>query len=315
MNLVFSAIFPIFGMMALGAFAKKINILGERSEAVLSRFVFYFSLPATLFLAISNSPVKKALNIPYIAVISIGTFILITSLLCYLRFYKKAARSDIHIRAMLVSQPNATFMGIPILMTVLGVNTLLPIAIAALIFNIFLSFILIFMELSNKHSDSHFIIKFFSSFYKNPILIGILVGFVVSFIGIRLPVFLNKLLHQLAMTAAPCAMFAIGQSLMKFRLSCEIKKILPICFFKLVVHPAIVLVLMLFFRVPSLWAASGFIISGLPIALKTYIIAEKNNTNCEEVSAAILISTLFSVITISFAILILPDIWPKLHYN
>jgi predicted permease len=137
---------------------------------------------------------------------------------------------------------------------------------------------------------------------KNPMVVSIVLGLMLSAFMIKLPRPADDFLAMLGGAATPCALFAIGASLAgKSAERLSVAGWLTFC--KLVVHPVCVGVMALFvFHVSPVATGMMIAAAALPVAGNVYIIAQHYAVAPARASAAILISTVLSVLTIPLVI-------------
>jgi predicted permease len=113
---------------------------------------------------------------------------------------------------------------------------------------------------------------------------------------------MNDFLAILGGAATPGALFAIGASLAtKSAERLSIAGWLSFC--KLILHPALVAIgVLYFFPVDPYTAAVVISAAALPVAGNVYILAQHYGVAPHRVSATILISTVVSILTVSFVI-------------
>jgi predicted permease len=103
---------------------------------------------------------------------------------------------------------------------------------------------------------------------------------------------------MLGSAATPGALFAIGASL-AFKSAERLHVAAWISFLKLVIHPAAVAISALFiFQLDSYAASVMLAAAALPVAGNVYILAQHYAVAPVRVSASILISTFFSILTV-----------------
>jgi predicted permease len=136
----------------------------------------------------------------------------------------------------------------------------------------------------------------------NPMVVSISAGLVVSSLALPIPVPVNEFLEILGGAATPGALFAIGASLAgKSAERVAVAGWLSLC--KLVLHPAAVAVAaLLVFDVDPYAAGVMITAAALPVAGNVYILAQHYGVAPARVSAAILLSTGISILTISAVI-------------
>ncbi|MEM7733134.1 MAG: AEC family transporter, partial [Pseudomonadota bacterium] len=127
-------------------------------------------------------------------------------------------------------------------------------------------------------------------------------GLMWSASGVAIPLVLNDFLDLLGGAATPGALFAIGASLATKRVDRPlIAGWLSIS--KLGLHPLFAaFACLVLFPVDPYAAAVMIAAASLPVAGNVYILAEHYGVAPQRVSASILISTAFAVITVSLVI-------------
>jgi predicted permease len=137
---------------------------------------------------------------------------------------------------------------------------------------------------------------------KNPMIVAIVLGLAWSSLEIPIPAPMNDFLLILGGAATPGALFAIGASLAgKSAERIAVAGWLSFC--KLVLHPALVAVGLLYlFPVDPYAAAVAIAASALPVAGNVYILAQHYGVAPQRVSASILVSTTLSILTVTAVI-------------
>ena len=137
---------------------------------------------------------------------------------------------------------------------------------------------------------------------KNPMIMSITLGLMWSSLSLPLPAPFNDFLAILGGAATPGALFAIGASLaLKSAERIEVAAWLSFC--KLVLHPAFVAIAVLYlFPLDPYSAAVVISAAALPVAGNVYILAQHYGVAPLRVSAAILLSTAASIVTVSLVI-------------
>jgi predicted permease len=125
-------------------------------------------------------------------------------------------------------------------------------------------------------------------------------GALVAAFHIHPPVAIDGMLQFLQSSAAPVALFALGVTVALrpfYRVPWEVPGIVLV---KLIVHPLIVSgLLILLGPFPPQWAAAALLLASLPPALNVFVIARQYDTWIEQASAAVLVGTFVSVVTLT----------------
>jgi predicted permease len=137
---------------------------------------------------------------------------------------------------------------------------------------------------------------------KNPMIVSICVGLAWSAAQLPIPTPLNDFMAILGAAATPGALFAIGASLAS-KSAERVSVAVWLSTAKLVLHPAAVaLSALVLFPVAPYAAGVMIAAAALPVAGNVYILAQHYGVAPQRVSASILISTAFSIVTVSAVI-------------
>jgi malonate transporter len=151
----------------------------------------------------------------------------------------------------------------------------------------------------------------------NPIILSVVVGMAVALFGPELPRAIDTFASLLADSAGPTALFALGLGLTVHGSSTNevlsgssafgrARVTIPVAL-KLVLQPLVAFGLAVcVFELEPLWATVAVIMSALPVGATAYVFAERYGAMEQETSRAILVSTVLSVLSISFLLLVAP---------
>lgn len=300
---------PVFGLILCGYLAGYFGVLGAQSSEALNRFVYYFALPALLFIFVARAPLERILYWPFLAawggslVLSFG----LTALLARLVYRDRLA--VVGLRSMNASFANTGYMGIPLAITAFGEAAGLPAIIATAFMGIVLislTIALIETDLSTKAGAGGIARDVGLALAKNPLVLSVAAGALVSAFGISIPLPLTKFFDLLSSAAGPCALFAIGLFISGQSVREGLHEAALITAIKLLVHPAIAwLLLAAVFEVEPLWATVTILIAALPTGANCFVLAQRYNVFVAPTSATILLSTALSVVTISLLLILL----------
>jgi hypothetical protein len=312
MELIFSAVIPIFLIIALGGVAQRLNLLGENSVNVLNRFVFYFAFPPLLFIIMAEEPLAQIFNGPYIAALLIGMFGTFTVTVVYSLLVMKGSLSMASIRAQAAAFPNVGYIGLPMVLAMIGEKSLLPMGIAVILTMFVLAASIALLKIEKYRAQGRwYIVKQVAlMFIINPLLVAPMLGVIYAASGFAVPVSIARFCHQLGAAAAPCALFAIGLNLAAQSIKPTWSEVLSINFFKLIFQPALTLIMMLAFHVPAVWAITGVLGAGIATAATTFMIAQQYQVLDRHISAVVFYGTVASLITLSVLTVVVSHIWP-----
>lgn len=300
---IFLQTLPFFMLIALGYGSGRTKFFTPEATAYLTKFVFYFALSAMLFRFSANLSLADILDWQFVlAYLSATTVIYILAVAIARRRGLPMTEAAVEGQCAVIG--NVGFLGIPMLVLLLGEAAVGPVMmVLAVDLIVFGSLIVILITGSRDGRMSPRILWTVTvGLIKNPMIVSISLGLLVSANSIPVPVPVNEFLTLLGAAATPGALFAIGASLAtKSAERVAVAGWLSFC--KLILHPAAVAVaaLMLFDVDPY---AAGVMIAAaaLPVAGNVYILAQHYGVAPTRVSAAILISTAASVVTVSLVI-------------
>ena len=300
---IFLKTVPFFALIGLGYCAARIRFFPEAATAALTKFVFYFALSAMLF------RFSASLSIAAIFDAKLAGAYLAGTLAVYLVATGAAVlrRQDLQtaaIEAQTASIGNTGFLGLPMLALLLGEAAVAPIILMLSIdLIVFASLLVILVTVAREGRMSLGIFATIGAgLVKNPMIVSIVAGLAVSSSGQSLPTVVDEFVTLLGNAATPCALFAIGASLASK--SAERLAVSGwLSFAKLVLHPLFVAGgVYLLFPVPPFQAAVAVATASLPVAGNVYMLAQHYGIAPQRVSAAILISTVVSIVTVSAVI-------------
>lgn len=300
---IFLQTLPFFMLIALGYGSGRTGFFSPEATAYLTKFVFYFALSAMLFRFSANLSLEAILDWQFVfAYLSATAVIYVFATVVALR--RKVPMAEAAVEAQCAVIGNVGFLGIPMLVLLLGEGAIGPVMmVLAVDLIIFGSLIVILITGSRDGRMSPKILWTVTvGLIKNPMIVSISLGLLVSYLNWSIPVPVNDFLTLLGAAATPGALFAIGASLASK--SAERPAIAAwLSFNKLLLHPAAVAVAALvLFDVDPYAAGVMIAAASLPVAGNVYILAQHYGVAPTRVSASILISTALSVVTVSVVI-------------
>ncbi len=300
---IFLKTLPFFMLIGVGYGAGRTRFFTPEATAYLTKFVFYFALSAMLFRFSANLSLADILNWPFIFAYLAGTgAVYIVATIAAMRRGARVAEAAVEAQCAVIG--NVGFLGIPMLALLLGERAVGPIMLVlAVDLIVFGSLIVILITGSRDGRMSpKILVTVAVGLIKNPMIVSIMLGLIVSANAIPIPAPINEFLTILGGAATPGALFAIGASLAsKSAERVIVAGWLSVC--KLILHPAAVAIAALFIFDIDPYAAGVMIAAAaLPVAGNVYIIAQHYGVAPARVSAAILFSTMASVLTVSAVI-------------
>jgi len=300
---IFLKTLPFFALMGVGYVAGRTRFFPAEATAYLTKFVFYFALSAMLFRFAATLPVTEIFDAQFAYAYLLGSAVvyLLVSLIAKARGLT-VAEAAIEAQCGIIG--NTGFLGIPMLAVLLGPAAVGPIIMLLSIDLIVFSSLIVILITGSR--DGRMSLKVLASvgkgLLKNPMVMSMATGLLWSAANLPIPAPINEFLTILGAAATPGALFAIGASL-AYKSVERVSVAVWLSFAKLVLHPISVGVCaLLIFDVARFDAGVMIAAAALPVAGNVYILAQHYNVAPHRVSTAILISTLFSILSVSLVI-------------
>lgn len=190
---------------------------------------------------------------------------------------------------------NALYLGIGLVQLGFGSDHLSAGTLVASIFFI-MPFVVSILVIRYWHTKNHGLVDELMEFIKNPLVISVVVGVAVSFVPVaKHPLIgtVKQALNMLGNTSSPVALFALGGFLYGKMLKKDVGKVMMITALKMVAFPLIV------FMLYRLMYGQGSVeipvlLASMPVAVTTFVVAERFNLNTTLVGSSIVFATIMS---------------------
>jgi hypothetical protein len=291
---------PFFALIGLGYLAGRTRFFTSEATGYLTKFVFYFALSAMLFRFASNLSLADIWDGRFVAAYLLGCGV-VYALAMGVAFWRGVSVEEAAVEAQCAVIGNTGFLGVPMLVVLMGPQAAGPVLMVLAIDLIVFSTIITLIITGVRQGRMSFgIFKALGlGLLKNPMIVSMALGLAWSAIGYPVPAPINDFMALLGGAATPCALFAIGASLAtKSAERVGVAGWLSFC--KLVLHPAAVaFAALVLFKVDPGPAGVMIAAAALPVAGNVYILAQHFGVAPQRVSASILISTTISIATLT----------------
>lgn len=300
-----NVVLPIFLVILVGLFLKKIHLMSEAFISAGISLVYYCALPVRMFQDVAKSDFYTMANgkfILFIIAITLAGFGVIWLLSLKLCPDKEKRGAFIHS----AFRGNYVYVGIPVTQSILGLDvvpcTVLVIAFVIPLYNILGVMILSYYDQKGQKINGK---RLLLDIMKNPLILAVLIGIPFSLFQWRLPNAVNESLDYLGALATPLALLFIGGSI-RYRefLDClwlSVKAAL----LKVVIQPLLFVPLAVWLKFTVEEVVTIYVMLAVPSALNTYVVTRKLNGD-ERVAAGTIVATiLLSIATIPIGIVVL----------
>jgi predicted permease len=159
---------------------------------------------------------------------------------------------------------------------------------------------LIELEVATGHGPLKTFLRAAFNVARNPLPMSIALGIVASGAGMPIPTPVEKWLDLMGAAAAPCALFAIGLFLSDKSIKSGLAEAGLATLIKLLLQPLLAaLILPFFIDLGSVAGRVALLMASLPTAANAFVLAKQFDTSVEQNTASVLLSTAFSVVTVS----------------
>ena len=192
----FNAILPIFLVIALGFFAKRVGFIREEEVPRMNAVAFKVFMPIMCFYNMYTSDLSTALRPKLILFAVLGVLAEYGLSWLYARlFVSEPRRRGVVIQGLYRS--NYLIIGIPIANSLLGGSELGTVSVvAAVVVPIFNVLAVISLEIYNGEKPN--VGKLVLDILKNPLILGSLAGILALLIGLKLPAPVETVARQMA---------------------------------------------------------------------------------------------------------------------
>lgn len=299
-------VLPVFGLIAVGYAVAWSGLLNRASGDALADFVFVIAIPLFIFRTMATATFGDSpwlIWLPYYTVLALmwvlGDFAI-------RRLFGRDARAGL-VAGMSSAYGNAALVGIPLATAAYGDAGAVAIAlIIAVHIPVVMTASAILIGRAERLDGTatgpeHAAVLARSiggNLVKNPVVIGLVLGLFWHFLHLPLGGVGGILVNDLADLAPPLALFALGMSLRRYGIRRNVPAGLVISGIKLLVMPALVLLLVFYVvPMPPVWAKVSVIAAACPTGINAYLIAARFRTGEALVSNAITLSTGLAVVS------------------
>jgi predicted permease len=329
MQAILSVTIPFFALVLCGYLAARRHVLPESAIPGLNAFVLYFSLPCLLFRFGASTPVFELLN-PVVMGVYLTAGLLIVFFTVAVSLNARVGMQDAAFGALVAAFPNTGFMGVPLLVALLGKSAAGPVICSVLADLFITSSLCIALAQAAVKGDGATTgvraaaMRALRGAVSNPLPWSIALGAVFSVAGLALPGPLKAIVDMLADAASPVALFTIGAVLWRSSQHAHhrtpLRDYLPVALIKLFVHPLLVFALaaaahaagapLSAFQVTVLTLAAA-----LPSASNVSLLAERYGADNGRIARIIMSSTVlafgsFSLLAWGFGVSVRPSLAP-----
>ena len=304
--------FPFFALVLCGYLAARTAVLPQSAIGGLNAFVLFFALPCMLYRFGARTPIGELLDPAAAGVyVAVGLGVVAATVALTRR---RLGWNDAAFGALVAAFPNTGFMGVPLLVALLGAPAAGPAILTMLVDMVLTTSLCIALSRldgAGTHGVAVALRRALRGMLTNPMPWSIALGAAASALQFQLPGPIDGTVALLAAAASPVALFTIGAVLARSQMNqherVPARDYVPIALAKLFIHPLLV------------WAAGAAAIAlgapltpfahtalvlaaALPSASNVSLLAERFGAHNGRIARIILVSTALAFLSFSGAV-------------
>lgn len=297
---------PIYVAIALGFLLTRADVFSKSEMRVFGKFVIQLALPALVFRTLATRPIAEVLVPAYLLAYAAGSLTVFAGAYLVSRRLHLGETASA-FRAVGMTCSNSGFVGYPIVYLTLGPVAGVGLALNMVVENLVMIPLLLALAEHGRAADGPWYRAALDAVKRlatNPLILSLLAGLAVSVSGLVLPAPFLRTVDLFAGASAGLSLFVIGGLLVGLPLKGLGRRVAPIAFGKLVLHPLAVagwLVVLLFAGLsrPSDTLLTAAVLSAAMPMFSIYPTLAQAYGEDEIAAPALLVTTLASFGTLS----------------
>ncbi len=324
---ILTVTFPFFALVLCGFIAARRGMLPMAAIPGLNSFVLFFALPCMLYRFGASTPIAQLLD-PHVALTYLLCALVMVGFVVAVTRHGRIDWNDAAFGALVGAFPNTGFMGVPLLVALLGPKAAGPAIVTILVDMVITTSLCIALSRLGSHggaggssggsaggSAAVAARNALKGVATNPMPWSILLGAVVSALQLDFPKPVVQTVGLLADAASPVALFTIGAVLARSQMMAQSgeahpvhwMEVVPVAAIKLFLHPLLVLLVgagAIQMGVPmDRFALTVLVLlAALPSASNVSLLAERFGADNGRIARIILVSTAAAFFTFAGAV-------------
>lgn len=305
-DVVVRTILPIFLLIGLGFFSRKMNILKSGDERVLSAYVYYFALPALFLVNMAETDfISETLRFIFVGIIPV---LIAVAIYVFGYLVSRFMKGKLYLLILSTVFGSLAFFGIPFIMfafpTAEGEHLATLSAASISIVSVTISIAVLELYKLEKSPIWKGLKLVAMRLSRNPLIMSIFSGILISIVGVDIPSPISSSLHMLGGTTSAVAIFMLGVFLYGRKYT-NMVDALKLSLLRILFLPIVALLATALFRLPSLEKSILVLMHGMPVAISMIILSERYDFYKETIASLILISSLGAALYLNLWLLLL----------
>lgn len=304
MEHIFSALIPVFALILIGYFFKKIKFPSLEFWSQADKLTYYVLMPSLLIYKLSNASLSSSNNLGFI----LSALLAIFFTMIILMFVNKIKPTNASSFTSVVQGGIRfnTYVFLALSGAIFGNEGLI---LSAIILTFAIPFINILcvtifaLYVNNEKLNFLYLVK---SIISNPLIVACVVGGIINFLEIKFPISINHTLEILSDAALPIGLLSVGFGLVIKEINSFKTELFISSFAKHLIMPLLIFIFAKYFELDNMMISILVLFALLPTAPSSFILARQLGGDVSLMSSIItvqtLISTLFILLFLKFFI-------------
>ena len=300
MEHIFSALIPVFGLILIGYFFKRIKFPSHEFWPQADKLTYYVLMPSLLIYKLSNASLSSSNSLGFILSALLAIFFTMIILMLANKIKPTSASSFTSVVQGGIRFNTYVFLALS--GAIFGNEGLV---LSAIILTFAIPFINILcitifaLYISNEKLNFLYLLK---SIVTNPLIIACIIGGSINFLGIHFPVIINNTLEILSKAALPMGLLSVGFGLVIKEIKSSKSELIISSIAKHLIMPILIFVFAKYFELDNIMISILVLFAVLPTAPTSFILARQLGGDIRLMSSIITVQTLISAL---FIILVL----------
>ena len=300
MEHIFSALIPVFGLILIGYFFKRIKFPSHEFWPQADKLTYYVLMPSLLIYKLSNASLSSSNSLGFILSALLAIFFTMIILMLANKIKPTSASSFTSVVQGGIRFNTYVFLALS--GAIFGNEGLV---LSAIILTFAIPFINILcitifaLYISNEKLNFLYLLK---SIVTNPLIIACIIGGSINFLGIHFPVIINNTLEILSKAALPMGLLSVGFGLVIKEIKSSKSELIISSIAKHLIMPILIFIFAKYFELDNMMISILVLFAVLPTAPTSFILARQLGGDIRLMSSIITVQTLISAL---FIILVL----------
>lgn len=293
---IFSALIPVFALILIGYFFKKIKFPSHEFWPQADKLTYYILMPSLLIYKLSSANLTSENSFGFVASAILAIFFTMSILIVINKItpsnpssFTSVVQGGIRFNTYVFLALSGSIFGNEGLVLAAVILTFAIPFINILCITIFAIYI------SNDKLNFLYLLK---SIITNPLIVACVIGGGINFLGIEFPIVVHNTLEILSKAALPMGLLSVGFGLVIKEIHSSKKELVVSVLAKHLIFPILIFIFGKFFGIDGMMLSILVLFAVLPTAPSSFILARQLGGDVGLMSSIITVQTLVSMICI-----------------